>query len=305
MLQGIHSRLRRLSPRARLALAVLLTGAVAVLDLTSGSDISFALLYLLPLGGLAWYNGERVARLLTAVCALSWLADGLVGAFHPGVAIWNTAIRTAFFLIIILLIGRLRQAYELQRTLAGHDSLTGLANFRTLSVALGQRLTPRRLDDGVLTVAYLDLDNFKQVNDRLGHAAGNTVLLMVADAIRSTLRADDLSARVGGDEFVVVLSDCDEPDARSVLERLRAAIQAYSDAEYLGISVSIGAICLAAYPEQVDTVLQRADAALYRAKSAGKNRIVIEARQEVAAPSGAHIAQGIGDEPPIAGSANR
>lgn len=100
MLQRIHSRLRRLAPRARLALAVLLTGAVAILDLTSGSDISFALLYLLPLGGLAWYNGEWAARLLTTVSSLGWLADGLIGAFHPVVAIWNTAIRTGFFLIV-------------------------------------------------------------------------------------------------------------------------------------------------------------------------------------------------------------
>jgi diguanylate cyclase (GGDEF)-like protein len=295
MLHGLHSRLRRLSPRVRLALAVLLTGALAVGDLASGSELSFALLYLIPLGGLAWYNGQRGARLLTAVSALGWLADGLIGAFHLGVAIWNTAIRTGFFLIVIMLIGRLRQAYELQRTLAGHDSLTGLANFRTLSTALGQRLTPRRLGDGLLTVAYLDLDNFKQVNDRLGHAAGNTVLLMVADAIRSTLRADDLSARVGGDEFVVVLTDCDEPLARSVLERLRAAIQARSDADRLGISASIGAVCLAAYPEQVDTVLQRADAALYRAKLAGKNCIVVEPWHEQAKPGGTRAEQRIGD----------
>lgn len=144
----------------------------------------------------------------------------------------------------------------------------------------------------MLTVAYLD--NFKQVNDRLGHAAGNTVLLSVADAIRSTLRADDLSARVGGDEFVVVLGDCDEPLARSVLERLRAAIQARSDSEHWDISVSIGAVCLTTYPEQVDTALQRADAALYRAKLAGKNCIVVESWQQ-AAPDGECIEQSVGE----------
>jgi hypothetical protein len=142
MLQRIHGQLRRLSPRARLALAVLLTGAVAVLDLVSGSDLSLTLFYLIPIGGLAWYNGERAAQLLTIISAFCWLADGLVGTFHPGIAAWNTAIRTGFVLIVVLLITQLRQAYELQRTLAGHDSLTGLANFRTLSAALGHQLTP-------------------------------------------------------------------------------------------------------------------------------------------------------------------
>jgi diguanylate cyclase (GGDEF)-like protein len=296
MLQRIHSQLRRLSPRARLALAVLLTGAVAVLDLVSGSDLSLTLFYLIPIGGLAWYNGERAAQLLTVISAFCWLADGLVGTFHPGIAAWNTAIRTGFVLIVVLLIAQLRQAYELQRTLAGHDSLTGLANFRTLSAALGQQLTPSGPGAWGLTVAYLDLDDFKQVNDRLGHAAGNTVLLAVADAIRSSLRAGDLSARVGGDEFVVVLTNCDAPQACNVLERLRTTIQARSDAEHWGISASIGAVCLSASsaPEQVDSVLQRADAALYRAKFAGKNRVLIEPWHEPAAPGKARIEQSVG-----------
>jgi diguanylate cyclase (GGDEF)-like protein len=259
-------------------LALLLTAVLAALDLVSGPDLSLSLFYLLPIGGLAWYNGARAACLLTAASAIWWLADGLIGTLHPGVAVWNMLIRAGFFLIVVLLISRLSLAYDAQRTLAGHDPLTGLANLRSLRAALEHYLSRARPPTELLTVAYLDLDNFKQVNDRLGHAAGDAALQTVAEAIRATLRAGDLSARIGGDEFVVVLTGCDEPRAREVLERLQSKVQACSKAAGWGVAVSIGAVCLAhsPRPSQAAAVLDLADAAMYRGKAQGKGRIVVE-----------------------------
>lgn len=278
MLHRTHTRLNRCSPRLRLLLAVLLTSAVTLLDLVSGPDLSFSLFYLLPIGGLAWYDGARAARLLVALSAFGWLADGLLGTLHPGVAIWNTAIRAGFFLLVIVLLARLHDAYELQRSLADRDPLTGLANLRALRAGFSRQITLASLAPSAMTLAYLDLDNFKQVNDRLGHAAGDAALHAVAGTIRALLRAGDLSARVGGDEFVLVLAGCDEAYSHEVLRRLRDGIQQRSVAEQWGISVSIGAVCLEQPPgpELIDAVLQRADTLMYRAKTMGKNRIVVE-----------------------------
>lgn len=279
MLQGINYRLQGQSRRSRFLIALALTCFVAALDLLSGPDLSLSLFYLLPIGGLAWYDGRPTARALTILSALWWLADGLWGALHPGIAFWNAVIRLGFFLCVVLLIAQLRQAYLEQQTLAERDPLTGLANLRALSAALGQQLTPGRLPAEALTIAYLDLDNFKQVNDRFGHAAGDEALHTVATAIRTTLRTSDISARIGGDEFVVVLAGCDQLRAQEVLERLRDVVHRRSDAETWGISVSIGAVCLAQPPGPalLDVILQRADAMMYQAKLSGKNRIVVEA----------------------------
>jgi diguanylate cyclase (GGDEF)-like protein len=155
------------------------------------------------------------------------------------------------------------------------DQLTGLGNRREAEARWPELLKSARAEQSPLSVAMLDLDHFKQVNDRHGHAVGDQVLVALATLLQAHTRASDLAARLGGEEFLLVLRDTDAPRAAEVCERLRSCVQAHdweAIAPDLKVTVSIG--LTSAPPYDAQTLSLRADAALYRAKGAGRNCLV-------------------------------
>ena len=160
------------------------------------------------------------------------------------------------------------------------DPLTGLANRRLFLDHLDSALARSTRNGGTVAVFYLDLDNFKPVNDRLGHAAGDQVLIEVANRLRHAVRPGDTPARLGGDEFAVVCDELDTPDeASSVAERMLAAIREpipIAD-DTVVVTSSIGVVTGSGGNKDAATLLASADAALYVAKANGRNRIEISA----------------------------
>jgi len=155
-----------------------------------------------------------------------------------------------------------RQADQLA-ALATSDPLTGLGNRRKLEADLKRETGRARRMGTPLSVISFDLDGFKAVNDRLGHAEGDRVLVRVADAVRRLVRSDvDAGYRLGGDEFVVILPSMSGADAGALAERLRAAVAA--------VSLGVAELQEGDSPEQL---LKRADLLMYRSKSEGKNRV--------------------------------
>ncbi len=155
------------------------------------------------------------------------------------------------------------------------DQLTGLGNRREAEARWPELLEAARAAQAPLSVAMLDLDHFKQVNDRHGHAVGDQVLVALAGLLRAHTRATDLAARLGGEEFLLVLRDTDARAAVEVCERLRSCVQGHdwaSLAPGLAVTVSIG--LTSAPPYEAQTLSLRADAALYRAKASGRNCLI-------------------------------
>ncbi len=175
------------------------------------------------------------------------------------------------------------QEAQLQK-LAHFDALTGLPNRVQLAQALESAMQEARQSGQLLGVAYLDLDGFKPVNDRLGHGVGDQLLVEIARRLQGAIRAKDLVARLGGDEFVILLTqpEC-RKDCESTLSRLmqRMAEPVRLEGEALTVTASIG---LTLYPDDdadADTLLRHADQAMYLAKQAGRNRIhVFDAERE-------------------------
>jgi diguanylate cyclase (GGDEF)-like protein len=160
---------------------------------------------------------------------------------------------------------------EQTRHEALHDPLTGLANRTLLRDRLEQALARSTRERGATAVLFVDLDNFKQVNDAHGHAAGDAVLVEIAQRLRATVRPGDTIARQGGDEFVAVCEGVDEETAVAVGERLREAIElpfTAAGAEH-ELSASVG---IARGDTDPDALLAQADMAAYRAKGAGGGR---------------------------------
>jgi diguanylate cyclase (GGDEF)-like protein len=173
----------------------------------------------------------------------------------------------------------LTKATEDLARLALHDDLTGLPNRTLLWDRLSQRLNLAGRRQTGFAVLFLDLDDFKTINDTLGHAAGDRLLVEVAARILGVLRTGDSAARLGGDEFVVLLEDCDSPDAAlPIADRLMEALEAPYD---LGagpqlLTVSMGLV--AAHHDSYDTadaIVADADAAMYEAKHRGKGRVAL------------------------------
>jgi len=198
-------------------------------------------------------------------------ADDYIGKpYHPGLLDVRLAVAEAAVKDIT---ERRRLESDLE-FLADHDPLTKLFNRRRLPLAVGDAVVEAR-NGRPGALLYIDLDNFKVVNDTLGHEAGDRLLLTVADILRSTVRADDILVRFGGDEFVIVLPDCAVPDAINIGEGLRENIENLVFAEggrSFRVGASIGIAPIDGSRESPD-VLGVADAACYAAKAGGRNRV--------------------------------
>jgi diguanylate cyclase (GGDEF)-like protein/PAS domain S-box-containing protein len=169
---------------------------------------------------------------------------------------------------------RLRRALAYQ---ASHDALTGLINRREFENRLTDALASARSDDGIAHVLlYLDLDQFKVVNDTCGHQAGDRLLKQVTGLLQTRLRSTDLIARLGGDEFGILLQDCTSEQAATIADSLRQAIRDFrflwQDGAF-NIGVSIGIVELNQESESITSVMSAADVACYAAKDSGRNRV--------------------------------
>jgi len=157
-----------------------------------------------------------------------------------------------------------------------HDPLTGLANRRQFEVSMKELLGKARLDDLKHHLLYLDLDQFKVVNDTCGHDAGDELLKQVTGALERKLRKADLLARLGGDEFGVLLESCDAENALAVANNLRQAVEDFRfgwQTQSFKIGVSIGVAEITGEEGKASEILSAADAACYMAKEAGRNRV--------------------------------
>jgi diguanylate cyclase (GGDEF)-like protein len=252
---------------------------LSIVDYLTGSEISFSVFYLGPVLYVTWFSGKPAGASIAVISAATWgLVDVAAGASYssPIIPVWNSIVRLCFFLITLWMLGQMQQAHAEVKILAQTDSLTGLANTRSFYEALNREIL--RLDryDSPFTLAYADLDQFKSVNDALGHAAGDELLRKIAHALKSSLRDSDLIARMGGDEFAILMPETDRNAAEFALTRAFESITAIVQAKagsLPGIGITIGAIVFLTPPESLDAAVSEADKAMYEGKQAGKGTI--------------------------------
>jgi diguanylate cyclase (GGDEF)-like protein len=165
------------------------------------------------------------------------------------------------------------------RALAQTDGLTGLPNFRSFHARLEEEVARAHRYGHPLACAMVDLDGLKEINDKLGHAAGNRAIVGLADAVREELRDTDFAARYGGDEFVVLLPQTNESQGAQFAERLRRRLVEVSQDAGLPVRGSIGVAAVNAdeldSADAAEDLLRRADEALYRAKRSGRDRVEV------------------------------
>jgi diguanylate cyclase (GGDEF)-like protein len=271
---SIRRYLEALPPRSVVMVAAGLVALVAAIDLVTGPLISLSFFYVLPLAIVAWRLDRSAAVTASLVAGLIWLSiDLLTGEPRPlGIPLWNALIRTAFFVTISWLLVDLRAALAHETQLARVDPLTGLANRRAFEDVVARELARSERSYEPITIAVLDVDDFKRINDTAGHARGDAALTAVAEELASHVRGADLAARLGGDEFGLMLVG-DGAANPSMLKRLCARITALEITGFR-LSCSVGAVTVAG--GTIEAALEGADRALYQAKRAGKGRIEVQ-----------------------------
>ncbi len=266
---------RRTAALTILGLSVVML--IAAADYASGHELGLSIFYALPVLVAARRAGLGPGVLLAVSAALAWmLVDAVSGAEYSRAWIraWNAMSRLGFYLLAVAA-ARLRSDLEEERTRARTDELTGILNRRGFLEDAAREIHRARRNGRPLTLACLDCDDFKVVNDRAGHEAGNRVLEGVGTALRSVLRSGDLAARLGGDEFAVLLPETGADQARAALARMREALLATTGATGFRVTFSIGAV-VSRSTSSLEALLAEADQAMYRAKEAGKDRVTLE-----------------------------
>jgi diguanylate cyclase (GGDEF)-like protein len=270
--------LRRHSRLWVIPCALLLAGLVALVDYGPGQQLSCLLFYLIPVALAAWWGGFAPGVLLSLVAAaLRFLVREAHGPPQaPAVAFWDGAVHFGFFTLSSSLLSRLRLALAREQALARTDPLTGAANGRTFYERVGTEVQRALRSSRPLTLAYLDVDGFKEVNDRLGHTAGDELLRQVAAVIRAETRANDLVARLGGDEFALLLPEVSEASGAAALTRVHEALLQGMALRGWPVTFSIGAGTFLQPAAEVDDLVGYVDDLMYRVKRGGKNRLLHE-----------------------------
>jgi diguanylate cyclase (GGDEF)-like protein len=263
----------RVSKPVWMGLGLALLGGVAYLDYITGLELSFALFYLLPISLLSWTVSERFGLVIAFLSAGIWLmVDVWSGNRYSSVLpyIWNTIVRLGFFLLPVFMI-RLNRAMKHEQVLARTDYLTGVLNTRSFRELAQMEINRSVRYKRPFTIAFIDIDNFKNINDTFGHSMGDIVLRTIAGSMQVHLRKTDMVARVGGDEFVALLPETDAQTAPGVISSMQRAFLKEMNEKGWPVTFSIGALTLTAPQLSVDEMLGIADQMMYAVKNNGKN----------------------------------
>jgi diguanylate cyclase (GGDEF)-like protein len=276
--RGIRRHLKpwthALSPAATTAIAAAVVVSVAAADVYTGPGVDVTLLYLAPIGFGTFFAGIGPGiglALLAAVCGVesSRLSGELLA---PQVLTWNAAQQLGVFLLLAVVLDAFKKRLTYEQQAARTDPLTSLSNRRAFVEAAWLELERGRRHGRPLSLLYIDCDDFKLVNDRLGHVAGDAVLSAVGATLRQAVRGLDTVARLGGDEFGVLLPEVDRAGAVALADRLRVQLRETLSGRGDAVTFSIGVATFLRPPASVDEMILRADELMYKAKRSGKDR---------------------------------
>ena len=249
---------------------------VAFIDIITGIELSFSIFYLLPILFATFVLGRNFGFIIALISALSWFTTELTARqFNISlfVLIWNTGVRLSYFMVIAGLFARLKKDLFLEKNLSRIDYLTGIANSRAFYEKLAIEKSRSRRNKTPLTIAYLDCDYFKVVNDVFGHKKGDTLLQLIASSIQDSIRMTDSVAHIAGDEFLILLSETGKEDAEKVISRAQSQLLDIMKQNNWPVTFSVGVATFINLPDSVDDMIAKADNLMYSAKNDGRNLI--------------------------------
>jgi diguanylate cyclase (GGDEF)-like protein len=244
------------------------------IDLFLDYRISFSIFYVLPVILVTWNSGYKAGLIFSFLCSCLWfIAAYISGSTHYPIPIliWNSIVRLSFFIIISYTINIFKE----ERKNARFDFLTKIPNRRYFSELFRAEIYRSVRYGHPLSIAYMDIDNFKTVNDKLGHQTGDNLLKIVSKTIKNNVRSTDIVARLGRDEFVILLIETTENPALELIQKVQNELLRVVKKKAYLVTFSFGLVTFMKFPKTAREMLKIADDCMYKAKKEGKNKIAI------------------------------
>jgi diguanylate cyclase (GGDEF)-like protein len=249
---------------------------IGFLDYLTGNEVAFSLFYILPIALVTLAMDLKTGLVMSFLGALTLLGAEIAAGqtfSHPSLYFLNTLIRTLFYAVVAYLVAELQKSRQEERLAARTDFTTGAVNARYFNELLQMEISRIRRYPHPITLVYIDVDNFKLVNDLFGHKIGDEVLRCIAGELKSQLRGTDTVARLGGDEFVLLLPSTRQPEARMVVSKVYTHLSATMRQRNWPVTFSMGVITCEFSPYSAEQLVNMADELMYEVKNTTKNNV--------------------------------
>ena len=256
--------------------SLVMVAGIGIADYHTGEQLGFSIFYLLPIVWITWKTGYLPGIFISLASALVWLTADIStqkAYAHPIIPYWNAAVRLGFFAIISFILSQLKEALEREKRLARRDPLTGMANRQAFYEMSEREIHRARRENKPLSLGYIDLDNFKYINDTWGHKGGDDLLCEVGKILQKNIRSSDIAARLGGDEFVILIPQTDDKTAQGIMERLNDLLLEKMKECNWPVTFSIGLVTYLTPPKRISEIILKGDNLMYEVKAQGKNNI--------------------------------
>jgi diguanylate cyclase (GGDEF)-like protein len=241
--------------------------------------MSFSIFYLIPIIFVTRFSERWVGILISGASAVAWImADLTSGRIYSQWTIpyWNALMGFAIFLVNVYLLSKLKGALETERMLSRIDSLTGITNRKYFIELVSNEILSSGAPAHPFTIAYLDLDDLRTINDRFGHNEGDIVLCTVASIIRNNIRTIDTVGRIGGDEFAILFPGMGSEKSREIIPKVHKSLLDAMLENKWGINLDMGVGIFEGANLSVEEILRQTESLMYSVKTPGKSGIKYE-----------------------------
>jgi diguanylate cyclase (GGDEF)-like protein len=282
-MKTIFSALDERSARLIWWLSLLFSLTLAAVAFVTTKFIYLEPFLVIPIVFASWYGANKAGVLLASISAVvlavsrEWLNTS---SFNVEFAIYDGASHFLAYSILAILITNFRSVHRVEVVAADTDSLTGLHNPRSFYVELGNELLRSNRFKRIFSLGYIDVDNFKNINDSLGHPIGDELLVEVAKCLKSSLRATDTVSRLGGDEFACLLPETGRKDAENLFSKVKNILSESMRSHDWPVSFSIGVVTFESLPKDAKQAILIADNLMYSVKNDNKNNTVYKTMTE-------------------------
>lgn len=257
-------------------ISIMLVILIGTLDFITGTEFSVLILYVVPVFMGTWFVGTRTGLALSVCCCIAWaLADKLLFRTfsHAFIPYWNLTLYLGFLFATTFFSRLLKTSLEHERQIARFDFLTRAISRRHFLELADAEINRARRYTHPFTAVYIDIDNFKAVNDTFGHDVGDELLLHVVATIKDQIRTSDIIARLGGDEFIIFFPETGAEMAMAAIDKVRKVLLLAMGKNNWPVTFSFGMVTFATPPWSVDHMIKLTDDLMYAGKKSGKNTI--------------------------------
>ncbi len=257
-------------------LSITLVAIIGLLDCLLGPEIRFSITYLIPVAIGAWFVGKPFGLAVSVfITAMAMIIGCATGRAYLNIAFyyWDAGIRLCIFVVLTLLLDRLKTALNTERSLSRIDFLTGAMNSRCFYELASMEIERCKRYGRTFSVAYIDVDNLKTINDKFGHLKGDDTLRAIVGIIKKNLRRTDTVARLGGDEFIILFPEATYKAAAAAIKKIQKAVKHQTAIMGFSTSLSIGILTCESCPSSVAKMIEAVDFLMYSIKNHEKDGV--------------------------------